>query len=86
MISGVAQPICQHLTYFIDETDQPVPLAELNRALPNVPTHQLITAVQELTERHVLVQPKPNAYQFASLLFGRWLAQHTLLKQFESST
>lgn len=86
MISGVDQAVCQHLTYFLDETDQPVPLAELNRALPNIPTPQLIAAVQELTERHVLVQPKPNAYQFASLLFARWLTQYTLLKQFEPSS
>jgi branched-chain amino acid transport system substrate-binding protein len=86
MINGVAQSICQQLTYFVDETDQPVPLAELNQTLPHIPIHQVVTAVRELTERHVLIQPKPNAYQFASLLFGRWLAQHTVLKQFESSS
>jgi hypothetical protein len=85
MMRDVAQPICWQLTQFIDETDQPVPLIELKNALPHIPTEQLLNAIQELTERHILIQPKPGTYQFASLLFGRWLARHTALEQLMSS-
>ena len=85
MLRGVGQPICRQLTQFIDETDEPVPLTELKSTLPNIPAEQFLDAVQELTDRHILIQPRPGACQFASLLFGRWLVRHTALEQMASS-
>jgi branched-chain amino acid transport system substrate-binding protein len=85
MLRGAGQPICRQLTQFIDETDEPVPLTELKNALPDIPAEQFLDAVQELLDRHILIQPRPDACQFTSLLFGRWLVRHTALEQMMSS-
>lgn len=85
MIRDVGRPICRQLTQFLDETDQPVPLTELSAALPNISPEHLLTAVQELAHQHILVEPEPGRWQFASLLFGRWLAKNTILEQFSTT-
>jgi len=85
MVRGVGQKVCWQLTQFLDETDQAVPLAELSAALPDVPAERLLSAVQELAGQHILIETEPDTWQFASLLFGRWLARNTVLEQLSSS-
>jgi hypothetical protein len=84
MIRGVGHTICWRLTHFLDETDQAVPLTELGAGLPNVRPEKLLSAVRELKDQHILIEPEPDVWQFASLLFGRWLARNTVLEQFGS--
>lgn len=85
MVRGVGQKICRQLTQFLDETDQAVPLTELGAALPDVPAERLLSGLQELEGQHIITETGLDTWQFASLLFGRWLARNTVLEQFGPS-
>ncbi len=76
MMGEAGRPICQQLSQFLNETEEPVPLAKLQGAETDVPPERLLKTVQELADRHILTEPKPGCWQFASLLFGRWLARN----------
>jgi len=77
-----AVPICRRLAKSINETDQPVPLTTLKTTLSPTPAEQLHTSLQKLANQHILVQSESNSWQFASLLFGRWLAINAVLEDY----
>ena len=57
-----------------EQPDSQVSWAQLSAALPNVAPDSLRTSLRTLSEQDVLVQPAPDRWQFASLLFQQWLA------------
>lgn len=81
IIRGIALPICQQMAKSLDQADEPVSLAQLTSALPQLSSEKITRTVQELASRHILLEPEPGTYQFASLLFGRWLARNMALEQ-----
>lgn len=74
-----AVSICKQLTRQLRHADRPVALAEIHAALPQIPDTRLRNSLQKLTDQHILIEPEPDKWQFASLLFGRWLAVNTVL-------
>ena len=48
--------------------------SQLRAALPNVAPESLRVSLRMLVEQDILVQPAPDRWQFASLLFQQWLA------------
>ncbi len=55
-------------------TDQAVSSGQVRAALPNVAPESLGVSLRMLVEHDILVQPAPERWQFASLLFQQWLA------------
>ncbi len=74
LIRGLALPVCLQLARLTKAVDRAVSLAELQAALPHLPEERLLGSLHELVHQHILVQPAAGQWQFASLLFGRWLA------------
>jgi hypothetical protein len=82
IIQGTPQaiPVCKHLSQALNKTDQPISLQALEAALPQLATEGIQQNLEKLTHQHILIEPEPNSWQFASLLFGRWLARNIVLE------
>jgi hypothetical protein len=76
--SPLAMAICKQLAKSLSKTEAPISLAELEHALAHIPAERLQHALHRLSHQYILVEPEPEQWQFASLLFGRWLAANTL--------
>ncbi len=74
-----AADVCHQLASLLGSTDDAAPLSELNANLHHLSAESVIKTLAVLTEQHILVKPQPGQCQFASLLFGRWLATNPLL-------
>jgi (p)ppGpp synthase/HD superfamily hydrolase len=79
--SPAAEAVCRYLSRTLHETDQPVSLEELHQALLHLSEKQLDDTLEKLVGQDILVETKPEAWQFTSLLFGRWLAVNRILEQ-----
>jgi hypothetical protein len=79
--SSSAEAICRYLAWTLHETDQPISLKELIGALPQFSEEQVGNTLERLVAQDILVEIKPGAWQFTSLLFGRWLAVNRILEQ-----
>jgi (p)ppGpp synthase/HD superfamily hydrolase len=79
--SPPAEAICRHLARALNQADQTVSRRDLALALPHLSEKQLAEALEKLTDQDILVEVKPDTWQFASLLFGRWLAINRILEQ-----
>lgn len=75
-----ATVICRHLVRLVDDGDQPVTLTQLMQALPNVSKNRLLNTLKQLTQQHILAEPEPNRWHFASQLFSRWLVVNRILE------
>ncbi|RME78278.1 MAG: TGS domain-containing protein, partial [Chloroflexi bacterium] len=84
VVKGQGWPVCQRLTQFLDETDTPVPLAEIRAVLPHLSDTRLLAIMDDLEDQHIVTRIEPDCWQFTSLLFGRWLARNTMLEQFKA--
>jgi hypothetical protein len=79
MIRGMGHQITQQLALLADARPGGiVGWNEIVEALPNLPPDKLRRALHQLTDCDILIQPAPDAWQFASLLFQEWLALHTV--------
>jgi hypothetical protein len=56
------------------EGDRQVSWDQARAALSNVAPESLAVSLHTLVERDILLQPAPERWQFASLLFQQWLA------------
>ncbi len=56
------------------QDDRAVSADQMRAALPNVAPESLGVSLRTLVERDILLQPAPERWQFASLLFQQWLA------------
>ncbi len=74
--------ICAQLAKALDNADRPVPWIQLKATLPRLADEQLRNCLQNLTNQHILIEPESEAWQFGSLLFGRWLAGNTILEHY----
>ncbi len=75
-----AASICHQLAITPNTiVDTPVTLQALNAFLPQ-PAEAINGALQQLKEQHILIEPAPNHWQFAGLLFARWLATNRVLE------
>lgn len=72
--------IGRHLVRLIDGAVRAVSLAELTTALPNISKKRLLSTLKQLTHQHILIEPEPETWQFASQLFSRWLAVNRILE------
>lgn len=79
--SPLAEAICRHLVWSLNQADQTVSRKALAQALPHFSEKQLDEALEKLTDQAILVEVKPDTWHFASLLFGRWLAINRILEQ-----
>lgn len=75
-----ATVICRHLARGIDSESRSVSVAELRLALPNISNKRLLGTLKQLTQQHILVEPEPESWQFASQLFSRWLGINRILE------
>ncbi|MCB0196855.1 MAG: hypothetical protein KDJ65_33195, partial [Anaerolineae bacterium] len=75
-----ATVICRHMARITGDNNQCVSLAELVPALPNVSKKRLLSTLNQLTQQHILVEPEPKSWRFASQLFGRWLVINRILE------
>jgi (p)ppGpp synthase/HD superfamily hydrolase len=79
MIRGMGHQITQQLALLAEaRRGNVVGWDEITAALPNLPPDKLRRALRQLTDCDILIQPAPDAWQFASLLFQEWLALHTV--------
>jgi GTP pyrophosphokinase len=78
IIHGTPQAlsICHYLAQIAAKVDQPSSFTALESTLRHLPRERLQRKLQKLTNQHILIEPQPNQWQFASLLFGRWLAMN----------
>lgn len=74
--------VCGAIAGQFNQTNQPVSLAQVEAALPHLPVEHLYTCLQTLQHQHILIEPQPQAWLFASLLFGRWLAANKILEHY----
>lgn len=72
--------ICRHLVRLTNGQDQVVSPAELTEVLPNVSKKRMLSTLKQLTHQHILIEPEPKTWMFASLLFSRWLAVNRILE------
>ncbi|HMQ53223.1 MAG TPA: TGS domain-containing protein, partial [Anaerolineae bacterium] len=72
--------VCRHLARALATSDRPVPFEKLQTELTNLPVLRLRHLLEQLKMQHILVEPQPDQWQFASLLFGRWLAMNRILE------
>lgn len=79
IVQSIAQaaPICNHLAKSLNKNQPAVSFVELTDALPHLPIDQLRSALRKLTDQHILIESGTDKWQFASLLFGQWLAINT---------
>ncbi len=71
--------VCHRLAAALHKADVAIQAHTLQAALPNLPPEALDRALRKLEAQHILTQPNPNAWQFASLLFGHWLLTNQVL-------
>ena len=79
--SPAAEAICGYLAQVLNRADSLVSRRDFRQALPHLSEKQLDDTLEKLVDQDILVEMKPGAWQFASLLFGRWLAVNRILEQ-----
>lgn len=78
MLRGIANHVAGTVARLaVDQGDRQVSWARIRAALPNVAPESLRTALRTMTDQDILLQPAPDRWQFASLLFQQWLALNT---------
>lgn len=73
VIKGSGHQVTQQLARLAEE-GEPVGWAAIRQAMPNYPPDKLQRTLAALTDSDILIQPAPEAWQFASKLFRQWLA------------
>ncbi|GAB4433517.1 MAG: hypothetical protein Kow0031_15130 [Anaerolineae bacterium] len=71
--------VCHQLATLLGNTDGAAPLTELNTHLRHLSAETVVRTLTTLTDQHILERPQAGQWQFASLLFGRWLATNPVL-------
>lgn len=71
--------VCYQLANLLGNTDSAAPLTELNAHLRHLSAETVVKTLATLTDQHILDKPQAGQWQFASLLFGRWLATNQVL-------
>jgi (p)ppGpp synthase/HD superfamily hydrolase len=75
LIRGVANTLCTQMAQMAEDTQtRVVRWEQLVECFPQIPPDRLRRTLRELCERDVLVAVEPDGWQFACLLFQRWLA------------
>jgi GTP pyrophosphokinase len=69
-----AIPICKQLAKSLNKSQPAISFVELTASLPHLPVDQLRSTLRKLINQYILVESDTDKWQFASLLFGRWLA------------
>lgn len=85
LIRGVANSVCSRLAKMADEEMQQnkhsIPLfrwEQVREANSNIHEDRLRSTLNELCERHILVQQEAESWHFSSILFQEWLALNTV--------
>jgi hypothetical protein len=73
VIKGSGHQVTQQLAR-LAEDGEPVGWAAIRQAMPHYPPDKLQRTLAVLTTNDILLQPAPEAWQFASKLFRQWLA------------
>ena len=73
---GLADAVCRHLARLWRDRNAPTSSQALQAALPDIPPAQLQRTLLQLAESNILTCTSPDHWQFASLLFGRWVASN----------
>lgn len=75
MLKGISNHVAAMLARLADDNaDRQVSWARLRAALPAIAPDSLRMSLRTMTEQDILLQPAPDRWQFASLLFQQWLA------------
>ena len=75
MLKGISNHVAATLARLADDNaDRQVSWARLRAALPGIAPDSLRMSLRTMTEQDILLQPAPDRWQFASLLFQQWLA------------
>ena len=75
MLKGITNHVAGTIAGLATQTgNQVVNSSQVRAALPNVAPESLAVSLRTLVERDILVQPAPEQWRFASLLFQQWLA------------
>jgi GTP pyrophosphokinase len=72
--------VCRYLARALATSDRTVSFEGLHTELPQLPASRLRQLLEQLKTQYILVEPHPDQWQFASLLFGRWLATNRILE------
>ena len=79
---GLADAVCRHLACLWRDWNAPTSFQALQASLPDIPPAQLQRTLLQLTESNILTCTSPDQWQFASLLFGRWVASNLPVERF----
>jgi len=75
MLKGITNHVAGTIARLAGQAgDHAVSAGQIRAALPNVASESLGVSLRTLVERDILLQPAPERWQFASLLFQQWLA------------
>ncbi|MEM7127167.1 MAG: HD domain-containing protein [Chloroflexota bacterium] len=85
LIRGVANAVCSQVALLADAQRQDdrsihpiVDWAQIKGAHPNIPPARLHSTLNQLCERHILIQVEEDKWCFGSLLFQDWLALNSM--------